>query len=58
MADTLNGVQVTPHDVGVGLSQLIPVVVAALDRAGEFGDAKLGDVGARIIVEEIGHEVF
>lgn len=36
LVDTLNGVQVTPHDVGVGLSQLIPVVVAALDRAGDL----------------------
>lgn len=36
LVDTLNSVQVTPHDVGVGLSQLIPVVVAALDRASEL----------------------
>ena len=36
LVDTLNSVQVTPHDVGVGLSQLIPVVVAALDRVGEL----------------------
>ena len=36
LVDTLNSVQVTPHDVGVGLSQLIPVVVAALDRVGNL----------------------
>jgi hypothetical protein len=36
LTDTLNGVQVTPHDVGVGLSQLIPVVVAAVDRIGDL----------------------
>jgi predicted ATPase len=36
LKDSLNGVQVTPHDVGVGLSQLIPVVVAALDRSSDL----------------------
>lgn len=36
LQDSLNGVQVTPHDVGVGLSQLIPVVVAALDRSSDL----------------------
>lgn len=36
LADTMNDVRVTPHDVGVGLSQLIPIVVAAVDRIGDL----------------------
>ncbi|QJW85256.1 AAA family ATPase [Ramlibacter terrae] len=36
LTDSLNRVKVTPHDVGVGLSQLIPVVVAALDRSSDL----------------------
>lgn len=31
LVDSKNHVRVTPHDVGVGLSQLIPVVTAAVD---------------------------
>jgi hypothetical protein len=36
LVDTKNHVQVTPHDVGVGLSQLIPVVVASVDQKGSL----------------------
>ncbi|MFL9925054.1 AAA family ATPase [Herbaspirillum lusitanum] len=32
LIDTKNQVKVTPHDVGVGLSQLIPIVTAAVDQ--------------------------
>lgn len=31
--ETNRGLEVGPHDIGVGLSQLIPVVVAAVDRS-------------------------
>jgi hypothetical protein len=34
LVDTKNHVRVTPHDVGVGLSQLIPVVAASVDSHG------------------------
>jgi hypothetical protein len=34
LVDTKNRVRVTPHDVGVGLSQLIPVVAASVDSHG------------------------
>lgn len=34
LVDSKNHVRVTPHDVGVGLSQLIPVVAASLDSHG------------------------
>lgn len=33
LKDMRGNIRLTPHDVGVGLSQLIPVVVAAVDRA-------------------------
>lgn len=36
LADTKNNVKVTPHDVGVGLSQLIPVIVASVDKQGSL----------------------
>lgn len=36
LVDTKNGVKVTPHDVGVGLSQLIPVLVVSVDRQGSL----------------------
>jgi hypothetical protein len=36
LVDTKNLVKVTPHDVGVGLSQLIPVVAASVDQHGSL----------------------
>lgn len=33
LSDGFGNVRLTPHDVGVGLSQLIPVVVAVVDRS-------------------------
>lgn len=36
LIDTKNHVRVTPHDVGVGLSQLIPVVAASVDSHGSL----------------------
>ena len=36
LLDTKNQVRVTPHDVGVGLSQLIPVVAASVDQHGSL----------------------
>lgn len=36
LVDTKNHVRVTPHDVGVGLSQLIPVVAASVDSYGSL----------------------
>jgi hypothetical protein len=36
LIDTKNKVKVTPHDVGVGLSQLIPVVTASVDQHGSL----------------------
>lgn len=36
LIDTKNQVKVTPHDVGVGLSQLIPVVTASVDQQGSL----------------------
>lgn len=36
LQDEINGIEVTPHDVGVGLSQLIPVVIGAVDSASNF----------------------
>lgn len=36
LIDTKNQVKVTPHDVGVGLSQLIPVVTASVDQHGSL----------------------
>lgn len=36
LVDTKNHVRVTPHDVGVGLSQLIPVVAASVDSHGSL----------------------
>ncbi len=36
LIDAKNNVKVTPHDVGVGLSQLIPVVTASVDQHGSL----------------------
>jgi hypothetical protein len=36
LIDKKNQVKVTPHDVGVGLSQLIPVVTASVDQHGSL----------------------
>lgn len=36
LVDSKNQVKVTPHDVGVGLSQLIPVVTASVDPQGSL----------------------
>lgn len=36
LIDAKNQVRVTPHDVGVGLSQLIPVVTASVDQHGSL----------------------
>jgi hypothetical protein len=36
LVDSKNQVRVTPHDVGVGLSQLIPVIAASVDQHGSL----------------------
>jgi hypothetical protein len=36
LTDKKNNVKATPHDVGVGLSQLIPIITAAVDRHGSL----------------------
>lgn len=36
MVDEARGVELQPHDIGIGISQVLPVVVAALDNSSGF----------------------
>ncbi|MHC1698960.1 MAG: AAA family ATPase [Geobacteraceae bacterium] len=37
LVDEKNGIEVQPHDVGIGISQVLPIVVAALEGKSQLG---------------------